>query len=77
MTRRSGQVSRRREEGGWLLFSVVILLVLVGFAFSETAWLSFPLLLAIGAGQSLLQFFNEPGAGGVSEAGHRLHSECC
>jgi MFS family permease len=45
---------RARNRGRTVLLGNAALgVVLVGFAFSETAWLSFPLLLAIGAGQSL------------------------
>jgi sugar phosphate permease len=45
---------RARNRGRTVLLGNAALgVVLVGFAFSEAAWLSFPLLLVIGAGQSL------------------------
>ena len=45
---------RARNRGRTVLLGNAALgVALVGFAFSETAWLTFPLLLAIGAGQSL------------------------
>ncbi len=45
---------RARNRGRIVLLGNAALgSVLVGFAFSETAWLTFPLLFAIGAGQSL------------------------
>jgi MFS family permease len=45
---------RARNRGRTVLLGNAALgVVLVGFAFSETAWLTFPLLFAIGGGQSL------------------------
>jgi sugar phosphate permease len=43
-----------RNRGRTVLFGNAALgIVVVAFAFSDSAWLSFPLLLCIGAGQSL------------------------
>lgn len=45
---------RARNRGRTVLLGNAALgVVLVGFAFAESAWISFPLLVAIGAGQSL------------------------
>ena len=45
---------RARDRGRTVLLGNAVLgVAVVGFAFSETAWLTLPLLLVIGAGQSL------------------------
>ena len=52
-TLRIASMSVRNRGRTVLLGNAALGVVIVAFAFSDTAWLSFPLLLCIGAGQSL------------------------
>jgi len=52
-TLRIASMSGRNRGRTVLLGNAALGVVIVAFAFSDTAWLSFPLLLCIGAGQSL------------------------